>query len=132
MLASCEDTVENSPLFVQGVVDVPVQPPKPKGRRPEPPKPTPPTNRPPPPTRLPEPAEPEEDDDLDEDDLIASTSYYDGPGSDDRRSGRQPPSVFGHIGESSKNLTRFVQASASRVHKRILPRLMRRKPLGEG
>lgn len=74
----------------------------------------------------------EEEEDIDEDELIASTSYL-----DDSEAGREgpegrPPSVFCHIGGRSQNLTRFVCITASRTYKRVLPRLMRRRPLGEG
>jgi hypothetical protein len=69
--------------------------------------------------------------DIDDDDLVASAS---GAGSSE--SGRevgpdgQMPTVFCHLGGASQRLTRFAQSTLA-SSSGLLPRLMRRKPLGE-
>lgn len=70
---------------------------------------------------------PEREDEIDDDDLIASSS---GLGASGREAGRdgQMPTVFCHLGGASQRLTRFAQDTFASG---FLPRLMRRKPLGE-
>jgi hypothetical protein len=71
------------------------------------------------------------DNEFDDDDLVASTSFLgiSGSGREARGDG-QMPTIFCHVGGASHRFTRFVQSTMA-SSSGLLPRLMRRKPLGE-
>lgn len=71
------------------------------------------------------------DDEFDDDDLVASTSFLGSSGSGRQAGGDgQMPTIFCHIGGASQRLTRFAQSTMA-SSSGFLPRLMRRKPLGQ-
>ena len=63
-----------------------------------------------------------DDDEVSDDDLIASTAGMEDPGA------TSPPSVFCSLSGRSHHLTRAVQAVAQRASQHWLPRIQRRQP----